>query len=165
MKKYIFLLFFFLGTPLLFAPSAYSWQTPLFPVLRVVDGDTLVVTVRGNKESVRLLGIDAPESVDPRKPVQCFAHEAADKMKSLVAGKSVILIDDATQGNRDKYRRLLRYVYLPDAAHTFVNGEMVKQGYALSYRYYPTKMLEKLNSLEKNAREKELGLWHACSGH
>ncbi len=165
MKKCIFLLFFFLATPLLFTSPAYAQQSPVFPVLRVVDGDTLVVNVRGNKELVRLLGVDTPESVDPRKPVQCFAHEAADKMKSFVAGKSVILIDDSTQGNRDKYRRLLRYVYLPDGVRTFVNGEMVKQGYAISYRYYPTKMLEKFNSLEKNAREKGLGLWRACSWH
>lgn len=137
-------------------------QPPLFKVLRIVDGDTIVVDVRGNKETVRLLGIDTPETVDPRKPVQCFGKAASAKMKSFVQGKSVILVDDRTQGNRDVYRRLLRYVYLPDSVWTFVNGEMVKQGYAFSYRQYPTRMLEKFNLLEKYAREHNLGLWSAC---
>lgn len=143
-------------------PAIAASQPPLFKAIRVVDGDTIVVDVRGNKETVRLLGIDTPETVDPRKPVQCFGKVASDKMKSLVEGKSVILVDDKTQGNRDKYKRLLRYVYLPDSVRTFVNGEMVKQGYAFSYRQYPTKMLEKFNLFEKYAREHNLGLWGSC---
>lgn len=146
---------------LFIAPSVHAQS--VFKVLKVVDGDTIQVDVRGNKEMVRLLGIDTPESVDPRKPVQCFAKEATGKMKSLVNGKSVILIDDSTQGNRDKYSRLLRYVYLPDSVRTFVNGEMIKQGYAYSYRQYPTKMLAKFNNFEKYARERNLGLWGSCS--
>ncbi len=145
---------------LFFASPVRAEQT--FKVLNVMDGDTLSVDVRGKKEVVRLLGIDTPETVDPRKPVQCFGKAASDKMKSLVAGKSVILIDDSTQGNRDKYKRLLRYVYLPDNVRTFVNGEMVKQGYAFSYKEYPTKMLARFNAWEKYAREHSLGLWGAC---
>lgn len=141
-------------------PPVYAQDT--FKVLKVVDGDTIQVDVRGKKEVIRLLGIDTPESVDPRKPVQCFAKEATTKMKSFVDGKSVILVDDSTQGNRDKYNRLLRYVYLPDKVQTFVNGEMVKQGYAFSYKQYPTKMLDKFNDFEKYAREHNLGLWGSC---
>lgn len=157
MKRALFIisiLFLFVVTPV------HAQDT--FKVLKVVDGDTIQVDVRGKKEVVRLLGIDTPESVDPRKPVQCFAKEATNKMKSFVIGKSVILIDDRTQGNRDKYSRLLRYVYLPDSVHTFINGEMVKQGYAFSYRQYPTKMLNKFNNFEKYAREHNLGLWSSC---
>ncbi len=145
---------------LLFVPSVHAQDT--FKVLKVVDGDTIQVDVRGKKEVVRLLGIDTPESVDSRKPVQCFAKEASNKMKSYVTGKSVILVDDNTQGNRDKYNRLLRYVYLPDSVRTFVNGEMVKQGFAFSYRQYPTKMLDKFNNFEKYAREHNIGLWSSC---
>src|SRR3989344_5827471 len=145
---------------LFIVPSAYAQDT--FKVLKVVDGDTISVDVRGKKEVVRLLGIDTPESVDPRKPVQCFAKEATTKIKSFIDGKSVILVDDSTQGNRDKYKRLLRYVYLPDSVRTFINGEMIKQGYAFSYREYPTKMLDKFNNLEKYARENKLGLWNSC---
>lgn len=145
---------------LFIVPSVHAQDT--FKVLKVVDGDTISVDVRGKKEVIRLLGIDTPESVDPRKPVQCFAKEATNKMKSFVDGKSVILIDDSTQGNRDKYNRLLRYVYLPNSVRTFVNGEMVKQGYAFSYKQYPTKMLNKFNNFEKYAREHNLGLWGSC---
>lgn len=134
----------------------------LFKVVKVVDGDTITASIRGKNESIRLLGIDTPETVDPRKPVQCFGKAASDKMKSFVLGKFVKLVDDPTQGNRDKYKRLLRYIYLPDSKATFINGEMIKQGYAFSYRQYPTKMLEKFNNFEKYAREKNLGLWGSC---
>lgn len=147
----------------LFTTITVNAQDKLFKVLSVVDGDTIIVDVRGKKETVRLLGIDAPETKDPRKPVQCFGQAAKDKMKSFVLGKSVILIDDSTQGNRDKYKRLLRYVYLNDSKRTFVNGEMVKQGYAFSYKEYPTKMLGKFSDFEKYARENKLGLWGSCS--
>lgn len=140
-----------------------SSNVSLFKVTSIVDGDTIKVDVGGKTETIRLLGIDTPETVDPRKPVQCFGLAASDKMKSFVLGKSVLLSDDSTQGNRDKYNRLLRYVYLPDSKKTFVNGEMVKQGYAFSYRQYPTKFLNKFNNFEKYARENNLGLWKSCT--
>lgn len=122
MKKILFLLLSIalLAVNLLSAKAVFAENKPVFKVLSVVDGDTIKVDVRGKKETIRLLGIDTPETVDPRKPVQCFGKAASDKMKSFVSGKSVILVDDATQGNRDKYNRLLRYVYLPDEKRTFV---------------------------------------------
>lgn len=132
----------------------------MFRVLSVVDGDTIKVNVRGKTESVRLLAIDTPETVDPRKTVQCFGNEATSRMKSLVSGKYVKLVDDISQGNRDKYSRLLRYAYLEDG--TFINRLMVAEGYATSYKQYPTKFLDEFNKLEKAARENELGLWKAC---
>ena len=134
----------------------------LFKIIKVTDGDTITASIRGKNESIRLLGIDTPETVDPRKPVQCFGKAASDKMKSFVLEKYVKLVDDSTQGNRDKYKRLLRFVYLPDSKATFVNGEMVKQGFAFSYRQYPTKFLDKFNAFEKYARENNLGLWGSC---
>jgi len=163
MKK--ILLSFFLALILAFfvVSPIHAQNQQTFKVLKVVDGDTIVVDVRGKKETVRLLGIDTPETVDPRKPVQCFGKAASDKMKSFVTGKSVILVDDSTQGNRDKYKRLLRYVYLSDSKRTFINGEMVKQGYAFSYRQYPTKLLNKFNTFEKYAQEHNVGLWSSCA--
>ena len=131
----------------------------MFLVTRVVDGDTIEISIRGKKEKVRLLAIDTPETVDPRKPVQCFGQEASTKMKSLVEKKYVKLIDDKSQGNRDKYGRLLRYVF---DGKIFINREMVAQGYAFSYKEYPTKYLNEFNGLEKQAREKNLGLWNKC---
>lgn len=131
----------------------------MFLVTSVVDGDTIKTNIRGKIETIRLLGIDTPETVDPRKAVQCFGKEASNKMKSLVTGKYIKLVDDRTQGNRDKYGRLLRYLY---DGKLFINAEMVKQGYAFSYKQYPTKNLEEFNKLEKQAREKNLGLWKSC---
>jgi micrococcal nuclease len=80
-------------------------------------------------------------------------------MQTFVNGKYVKLIDDRSQGQRDKYQRLLRYVY---EGNIFVNREMVAQGYAFSYKQYPTKHLNEFNKLEQQAREKNLGLWNAC---
>lgn len=158
--KYSLLVFFTFMFSCIFVTPVLAEQT--FPVTKVIDGDTIAVNVQGHKETVRLLGIDTPETVDPRKPVQCFGKAASDKMKNFVAGKSVILVDDSTQGNRDKYGRLLRYVYLPNSVKTFVNGEMVKQGYAYSFRQYPTKMLHRFNAWEAYARDHNLGLWGSC---
>src|SRR5918992_2716369 len=126
----------------------------MFLVTEVIDGDTIRVNVRGKSESVRLLAIDTPETKDPRKPVQCFGNEATKKMQSFVNGKYVRLIDDRSQGNRDKYSWLLRYVY---DGNTFINREMVAQGFAFSYKQYPTKYLNEFNKLEQVAREKNLG--------
>ncbi|PIP74583.1 MAG: hypothetical protein COW87_03125 [Candidatus Levybacteria bacterium CG22_combo_CG10-13_8_21_14_all_35_11] len=167
-KLFILVIFFTLFISAFNTKAAFSYvetemdKQKLFRVVKVTDGDTIMVNVRGKNESVRLLGIDTPETVDPKKPVQCFGKAASDKMKFFVLGKYVRLVDDASQGNRDKYKRLLRFVYLPDSKATFVNGEMVKQGFAFSYRQYPTKFLNKFNAFEKYARENNLGLWNSC---
>lgn len=129
-------------------------------VTEVIDGDTLRVKINGKVEKVRLLAIDTPETKDPRKEVQCFGKEATKKMESLVSKKQIRLVPDKSQGDRDKYKRLLRYVYLENG--TFVNAVMVKEGYAFSYKKYPTKYLKDFNNLERMAREKNLGLWKAC---
>ncbi len=151
----LILLLFFIFVKPAFADTTYK-------VTKVIDGDTINVSINGKNQTVRLLGIDTPESVDPRKPVQCFALEASKKLKNFVLGKNVILVSDSTQGDKDKYGRLLRYMYLPNSTKTFINGEMVKQGFAFSYRQYPTKFLNKFNSFETYARNRSLGLWNSC---
>ena len=95
----VFVLFFLVFIVLVPRANAAYQDTEidkkkLFKVVKVVDGDTITVSIRGKNESVRLLGIDTPESVDPRKPVQCFAKEATNKMKSFVLGKFTKLVDD-----------------------------------------------------------------------
>jgi micrococcal nuclease len=128
----------------------------LIKVSRVVDGDTIQLE---NGERLRYIGIDTPELYDPRKPVQCFAAEASKKNKELVEGKMVKFNKDVAE--RDKYGRLLGYVYLEDGK--FVNLEMVKQGYAFSYPYPPDiSKQEQFNQAEKIARENKLGLWNGC---
>lgn len=124
-------------------------------VTRVIDGDT--IEIEGG-ERVRYIGIDTPETVDPRKPVQCFGVEASKKNKELVEGQKVRLEKDVT--DRDKYNRLLRYVWAGD---TFVNLELVKQGFAQSYSYPPDiKYQDRFVAAQKEAREAKRGLWDTC---
>lgn len=143
--------------------SATSEPSEFFKVTRVVDGDT--IEIEGG-EKVRYIGIDTPETVDPRKPVQCFGIEASKKNKELVEGKTVRLEKDIT--DRDKYSRLLRYVWIGDPSTgsgqaLLVNLELVKQGFAISYSYPPDiKYQNEFLAAEKEAREKRLGLWEAC---
>lgn len=131
-----------------------------YKVTEVSDGDTIKVSLAGRTETVRLIGIDTPESKDPRKPVQCFARAAAKNMEALVAGKEVRLEADAATSDRDKYRRLLRYVYLPDG--TFINQLQVQQGYGFAYTIFPNSKLEQFRAWEKEAREANRGLWAGC---
>jgi micrococcal nuclease len=103
-------------------------------VVRVVDGDTVDVQVaEGQIERIRLIGIDTPEVVDPRKPVQCFGQEASAHAQQLLDGQSVTVELDPSQGERDRYGRLLAYLWLPDGRNF---GEvMIADGYAHEYTY------------------------------
>lgn len=139
--------------------STKPQPSELVKVTRVVDGDTIDVEIDGKIERVRYIGIDTPETVDPRKPVQCFGVEASKKNKELVEGKMVRLEKDIT--NRDRYSRLLRYVWLDD---TLINQELVERGFSKSYSYPPDiKYQDKFVAAEKKAREDKLGLWTACT--
>ena len=135
-----------------------------YSVIKVVDGDTISVNINGNTETIRLIGINTPETVDPRKPVECFGVEASNRAKELLTGKKVILETDSTQGERDKYDRLLRYVWLEDG--TFFNKIMISDGYAYEYTYdTPYKYQTEFKQAETEARLTKLGLWagDACS--
>ncbi|MDP2968258.1 MAG: thermonuclease family protein [Deltaproteobacteria bacterium] len=121
-------------------------------VKRVIDGDTLLLT---NGERVRLIGVDTPETKHPQKPVQRFGKEAYLFTKRMVEGKEVRLEFDWQR--RDKYGRLLAYVYLTDGA--FLNAEIIKQGYGFAYTKYPFKYLDEFGGYEKEARENRRGLW------
>jgi len=132
--------------------------TVVFPgeigaVTRVVDGDTIHVGLSDRDWSVRLIGINTPETG------QYYFEEAKDKMEELVGGKAVLLKKDVSE--TDRYGRLLRYVYLGDL---FVNAEMVKEGYAQAATYPPdVKYADLFVSLEREARENGLGLWALAS--
>ena len=141
-------------------PSQESPQEGFYQVTEVVDGDTIRVMYNGKIEPVRLLAIDTPETKDPRKPVQCFGDAASRKMSELASGKNVKLQRDGTQPDRDKYFRLLRYVYLEDG--TDVGAEMIRQGYAFAYTRFPSDKLDEYRGYEKQARETGVGLWGSC---
>ncbi len=129
-------------------------------VTKVVDGDT--IEVEGDV-SVRLIGIDTPETVDPRRPVGCFGKEASNEAKNLLSGKEVILQKDVSE--TDKYKRLLRYVYLAleDGKLLFINDYLVREGFAKVLTYPPdVKFNEQFLRAEKQAREQNKGLWGKC---
>ena len=139
--------------------SEASQSAALYPVTRVVDGDTIKISMEGKEETVRLLGVDTPELVDPRKPVQCFAKEASEETKKMLTGKSVSLEIDPTQGERDKYGRLLAYVLLPDG--TNMSDYLIRNGFAHEYTYEnnPHRYQVQFLQAQKEAREKKRGLW------
>jgi micrococcal nuclease len=119
-------------------------------VVRVIDGDTIrVLLPNGAEESVRLIGIDASERGEP------LADEATAFLARLIQGETVVLVSD--QSDRDRYDRLLRYVFVDDL---FVNEELVRSGLAYARRYPPdTAMAERLEQAEAEARRLGVGLW------
>ncbi len=126
-------------------------------VKRVVDGDTLILE---NGERVRLIGVDSPETKHPQKPVEYFGKEASGFTRSMVQGKKVRLEFDQSNspnGHKDKYGRTLAYVFLEDG--TFLNAEIVKQGYGHAYTRFPFRYLKEFRQLEREAREQGRGLW------
>ena len=133
--------------------GAPSGEPAAAVVQRVVDGDT-VVLIGG--ERVRYIGVDTPELHHPRKPVEWYAREAAEFNRRLVDGKRVRLELDVQK--RDRYQRLLAYVHLEDG--TFVNAELLRQGYAQLLTIPPNvKHVDLFVQMQKEAREAGRGLW------
>lgn len=124
-------------------------------IVRVIDGDTVEAE---NGEKVRYIGINTPETKDPRKGVECFGKEAYEFNRDLVEGKLVTLEKDI--GERDKYGRLLRYVWV---GNTLINEELVKQGFASVVTYPPdVKYYKRLLDAQNYAKDNYLGLWKKC---
>ena len=153
-------------------------RTDFYKVTRVVDGDTIEIAYNNNiknidgeiqsdieNKKVRLIGINTPETVDPRRPVQCFGKEASAYMKSLVEGEIVQLEYDNTQGKTDKYGRILAYIYMEDGQ--MVNKKMIAEGYAYEYTYNtPYKYRDSFKAAQVLAEKGGRGLWSAdtCNG-
>lgn len=143
-------------------PSA---TTTLYCVEHVVDGDTLDLNMDGKRVRVRLIGINTPETVDPRRQVECFGKEASNRAKEILSGKWVSVEADPTQDTNDKYGRKLLYIYTQDG--TLFNKQMIADGYAYEYTYrYPYKYQEEFKAAQKEAREGQRGLWapNTCAG-
>lgn len=120
---------------------------------RAVDGDTVVLSTG---QRVRYIGVDTPELHHPQKPIEAYAREAKEFNRKLVEGKTVRLEFDVER--YDKYRRLLAYIYLPDG--TFVNAELVRQGYAHTLTIPPNvKYADLFVKCQQEARENNRGLW------
>jgi len=125
--------------------------------IRVKDGDTIVLD---GGETVRLIGINTPETKDPRKPVEYFGKEASAFTKRMAEGKTVTLAFDqanAATGFKDKYQRTLAYVFLEDGR--LLNAEILRQGYGQVESRFPFAKREEFRGLERKAREQQRGLW------
>ena len=140
-------------------------QQVLYPVTAVSDGDTIKVVIDGKQETVRLIGVDTPETKDPRKPVQCYGQVASAYTTNMVMGKSVRLESDDSQQQRDKYGRLLRYVYLSDG--TLINQLLIESGHAYEYTYkVPNHFQSQFKQAATDAQANQIGLWNpkTCNG-
>ena len=137
-----------------------------YTVVHVADGDTIDIEKEGAKVRVRLLGINSPESVDPRRSVECYGKESKTFMIGLVTDKKVRLELDPLKPEKDEYDRVLAYVFTEQGV--FVNQQMIEQGYAYEYTYKSEKYKyqENFKSAQKIAKEAAAGLWAkaTCSG-
>jgi micrococcal nuclease len=143
--------------------SLNSWglnisEIPENKVIKVVDGDTIEIYLNKKIEKVRLIGVNTPETVDPRRKVECFGPEASNRLKELLEGKVVKVEADETQNDSDKYQRLLRYVYLDNIN---INQKMIEEGYGFEYTYkVPYKYQREFKKSQQEAKSKNLGLWN-----
>lgn len=148
------------ATPVASSSATQGLEGERVFVSRVVDGDTIEIATG---KAVRFIGMDTPETVDPRRPVGCFGKEASNETKKLLAGKTVILQKDTS--DTDKYGRFLRLIYLPleSGEILFVNDYLVREGFAKVKTYPPdVKFESRFLEAEKKAKEEKKGLWGKC---
>jgi micrococcal nuclease len=143
------------------AKNAQQTDPGLYSINHYVDGDTVAVNMNGNVETVRFIGVDTPETHKPNTPVQCYGPDAAAHTKALISkfGK-VRLQADPLDTNRDRYGRLLRYVYLPDG--TLVESQTISEGYGFAYTQFPFQKADDFKADEQSAKAVKKGLWGAC---
>ncbi len=132
-------------------------------VVFIVDGDTLVVETPAGEEKIRLIGIDTPETANSPQGEECYGAEASAFARGLLTGKKVVLSLDETQGERDRYERLLAYVEMDDGRD--IGEVLIREGYAFEYTYNkPYKNQVLYQAAEAAAKKSEAGLWKECSG-
>lgn len=166
-KKYRFiasLLVFLLATLVVIAeqPGKVLQQNDpgLNQVTEFVDGDTIVINMNGHSERVRMIGIDTPETRKPNSPIECYGKEASAYTKKRIGLDKVKLVADPLTTDRDRYNRLLRYVYLVDG--TDLNNEIVKQGYGFYYPYFDFSRSNDYARAQQSAKKQNKGIWKAC---
>jgi micrococcal nuclease len=137
-----------------------------YAVTRVVDGDTAKVSINGRSVTVRLIGIDTPETKYPSKPVQCFGKEASARAEALLTGRKVWIQYDTSQDHRDRYGRDLVYLWLD--GHTLFNEVMVREGFAHEFTYDRAYRYQaQFRTSQRQAKEAGLGFWsqQTCLGN
>ncbi len=133
-------------------------QTEYFEVTRIIDGDTIEINSRSETIKIRLIGVNTPETVDPRRKVECFGKEASAYTKEILQNRKISIKYDKTQSKTDKYGRLLAYVFRDDGL--FVNKEIITNGYGYEYTYIvPYEYQNDFKEAEVYAKQNQLGLW------
>lgn len=137
-------------------------QPGLYLIIHFSDGDTFTINMNGSEETIRFIGVDTPETHDPRKKVQCGGPAASAYTKNSLtdAGLKVRLAADSQSGNRDRYGRLLRYVYLPDG--TLWNEKLITDGYGFYYPYFTFDKKAEFATAQKQAQAAGKGIWGNC---
>jgi micrococcal nuclease len=137
-------------------------------LVRVIDGDTVLVEMNGRDQRVRLVGMNTPESVAENRPVECFGKEAAKRANELLSeGETVYLEIDETQDSKDQYGRLLRYLWFADGR--LYNMQMIAEGFSYEYTYdrgSPPKYQAEFRAAQADAAANKIGLWSSstCDG-
>jgi micrococcal nuclease len=137
-------------------------QPGLYTAERVSDGDTISVSMNGKTEKIRFIGVDTPETHKPNAPVQCYGPAASAFTKRMLTGQKVRLEADDLSTNRDRYDRLLRYVYRASDG-TFMNRALIEQGYGFYYPYFPFTKSTEFAAAQKTAQQSSKGLWANCA--
>jgi micrococcal nuclease len=145
------------------ANTAIASQPGTYSINHFIDGDTIAVNMNGHEESVRFIGVDTPETHKPNTPVECYGPEAAAHTKAAIqaSGSRVRLVSDSDSTDRDRYGRLLRYVYLADG--TDLDELNIEQGYGFYYPYFPFSRAGQFAADEHSAQLKHIGMWGKCS--
>lgn len=136
-------------------------ESTVFTVPKVIDGDTVIISLAGESMKVRLIGVDTPETNHPQKGVEYMGHEATEFVRGLIEGGNVTLKLDTvniSNGHLDKYDRLLAYIYR-ESDKLFINEEIMAQGYSYPYNEFPFSHSVRFRELARISRQRKFGLW------
>lgn len=142
-------------------PQSAKIEPGFYRVTHVYDGDTILVDMDSVLEKVRFIGVDTPETHDPDVAEQCYGAEATKFTTDQLLNKSVRLESDLTNSNRDRYERLLRYVYAENGE--LMNKALIKQGFGFAYTRFPFLKKGEFLNAETEARDQNQGLWKKCT--
>lgn len=148
--------------------------TKLYLVTDVIDGDTIKVRIDEKRITIRLLGVNTPEVLDPRKSAECYGKESSAETKKLLSGREVRISLNPNYEHVDKYDRLLAYIWLKNdlngnsratTSEIFINDYLIKEGFGREYTFNKNKpyQYQKLfSSDESEAQRLDKGLWKNC---